>query len=92
MTPDGIGHRRADIAADGARRRRGPEAEMAGGGEIARKGHDDLGGKRDAGGFDRHHQRHAEKARCGDRGDDETREHCDDVVKQSVLSGAKWRA
>ena len=81
----GISRRRAEIAADRPGGSDEKEVHLPDGNQISGEGHDDLGRKRDAGGFDRHHEDNAEEAQVGNRGHDEGRKQGDEMLKQAGL-------
>src|SRR5207302_10204321 len=66
-----VGGNGTEVTADGAGGGDPEEFELPGVDEVAGEGHDDLGGERDAGGFDAHEQGDAGVASGRDNGNDE---------------------
>src|SRR5471030_74083 len=81
----------AEIAADGAGRGRGDQAEIAERNQVSRKWHDDFRGQRNAGGFDCHHQHDAAKPEGRDRRDNEGGKRANNSLEQALSFGwAGW--
>ena len=80
---DRISDRRADIAAERACGGDQEEIETSGEGQVSRKRHDDLGGQRNAGRFDRHQDDDPAISQSRDHGGDQAGERRDDCVEQA---------
>ena len=75
MRPDPIGHRRTQIAANGAGRGHPQKLKPAGVNQVAGERHDDLRGQRNAGRLNAHQQRNPQVARGRNDGNDEVGEN-----------------